>query len=390
MLIKTAKDLSTIIDRAIRSGCAAIDTEFVWERTYYPRLGLVQIGLSGDECYLIDMPAIDDVASLGRLISDPGVVKILHDAQQDLIILNRVTGALPKNIFDTQCAAGFSGLSSTISLSDLLHELVGVRLPKTESRTDWLKRPLTERQTEYAVDDIRYMHSLRDRLLERMKGSRREVWMREESSLYEEADRYLEKDPHTQYQRIKGKRRMSAQDLSVLKELAAWREEKARKEDRPRGHILSDEALVNLSRLKPRSSSQLKGVKGLFEGEIRRFGSDILKVVKKGLSMQDKIEMDRHEKFHANDVLNAQTDFVLAYMKGKSIDCDVDLALVSSRAEVTALLFDGLSADPADHRLLRGWRREFLGEELLQLLAGQYTLRLDPATGLPRLMPAGK
>ncbi|MBE9504003.1 MAG: ribonuclease D [Proteobacteria bacterium] len=388
MLIDTAKGLSEIIDRAMQADSVAIDTEFVWERTYYPRLGLVQIGVSEDECYLVDTPAIGDVKAIGRLIANPGVVKILHDAQQDLIILNRVTGALPKNIFDTRCAAGFAGLSSTISLSDLLRQLVGVKLSKTESRTDWLKRPLTERQVEYAIDDIRYMHTLRDKLLQRMKDSRREVWMEEERALYEETERYEEKDPYTQYKKIKGKRRMSAQDSSMLKELAAWREETARKENRPRGHIVSDEALVNLCRLKPKASSQLKGVKGLYDGEVRRYGSAILKVVKKGLSLEDNIGAEHHEKFHVSDVLNAQTDFVLAYMKGKSIDSKVDLALVSSRAEVTALLSDGLSATPENHRLLRGWRREFLGEELLQLLAGKYTLRLDRDTGLPRLMPA--
>ena len=220
--------------------------------------GLVQIGLSEEECYLIDTPAIDDLSSLGRLLEDANVIKILHDAQQDLIIMNRVTGALPKNVFDTRCAAGFAGLSSTISLSDLLREVVGIKLPKTESRTDWLKRPLTDKQVSYAIDDIKYMHKLRSGLLERMEDSCREVWMNDEFNIYEEPERYLEKDPYTQYERIKGKRRMAGVDTTILRELAAWRETKARKVDRPRGHVVADDILVALCHIKPESTKQAK------------------------------------------------------------------------------------------------------------------------------------
>src|SRR5690606_18384671 len=150
-MIETRDALQALVDRARTAEAVALDTEFVWERTYYPQLGVVQLGLGGDDVHLLDAAALD-LAPLGALLTDAAVVKVLHDAVQDLTILRRATGASAVNVFDTQRAAGFVGLTSTLSLQDLFAEAVGVKLPKGATRSNWLKRPLSDEQTAYAED----------------------------------------------------------------------------------------------------------------------------------------------------------------------------------------------------------------------------------------------
>ena len=170
----------------------ALDTEFVWNRTYYPKLGVIQVGLSAEDCHLIDAPAMKDLTPLGQIISNPKIVKILHDAQQDLTILKRATGSHPHNVFDTRCAAGLAGMSSTSSLAELLENVVGVSL--SETRTDWLQRPLSEDQVAYAIEDVCYLHKTREKLIERIGEMGRQDWLREELDAYEDPTLYDERD----------------------------------------------------------------------------------------------------------------------------------------------------------------------------------------------------
>ncbi|MYF17390.1 MAG: ribonuclease D, partial [Gemmatimonadetes bacterium] len=163
-LINTPNELETLVNRALDAPCVGIDTEFVWEQTYYPRLGIIQVGLSENDCHLIDAVTLSDLSPLGTLLSDPHTVKILHDAQQDLWILRRITDAIPCNIFDTRCAAGFAGLSSNLSLGNLLRMRLNIQLPKTETRTDWLRRPLSDKQLEYALDGVRFLPAVREHI----------------------------------------------------------------------------------------------------------------------------------------------------------------------------------------------------------------------------------
>ncbi|MFB3132499.1 MAG: ribonuclease D, partial [Rhodothermales bacterium] len=192
-MIATPQALEALIARALEAECVALDTEFVWERTYYPQLGLVQVGFAEDDSALIDTVACRDLAPLGRLLAAPEVVKILHDAPQDLTILRRITGSSPKNIFDTRRAAGFVGLSATLSLGDLLREILGVALPKTETRTNWLRRPLSAEQHAYAHSDVRYLPAARAELLARLRQRHRETWFYEEMNAYDDPALYAEK-----------------------------------------------------------------------------------------------------------------------------------------------------------------------------------------------------
>ncbi len=383
-MIDTLEALEALVARALQARAVALDTEFVWERTYYPRLGVVQVGLSEDDCHLIDAAAFDDLAMLAPLLADPGVVKILHDAQQDLVILRRVSGAFPRNVFDTRRAAGFVGLPSTLSLGDVVRATVDVYLPKTSTRTDWLRRPLSEHQRAYALDDVRYLPAARREILARIRQRGREAWLREEMAAYDDPALYEEKDPHTQFERIAGAGRLSARQLAVLRELAAWREQEARRQDRPRGHVLADKALTAVARSLPRSARALASVKGIDARDAHRYGKAIGQAVERALALPPDARPRAPERRPNDERLNARVNLALAYLSGKSLAEGIDPALAASRAEVTALVADGPEAAPARHALLRGWRRAFLGEDLLGLLAGRLTVCLDPDTGLLR------
>lgn len=383
-MIQTTEALAALVERATQAECIGLDTEFVWEQTYYPALGIVQVALSEEDVFLIDAPAIKDISPLGTVLANPKVVKILHDAPQDLTILRRATGAFPRSVFDARLVAGFVGLSSFISLENLLREALDVRLPKTETRTDWLRRPLSERQIEYAIDDVRHFPALREVLLSGSRDRGRERWVKEELTIYDDPTLYQEPDPWEQFRRVKGAGRLEPRGLAVLRELAAWREEEACKRSSPRMWIVPDEVLMNLAKHRPRNTPELRRIKGLSEQEIEMYGGAMVKAINEGVAMPRDLWPQAEERPKEDEAFGARVDLVLAFMKGKGIDAGIDPALVASRSEITALVREGPEAAPERHHILRGWRREFVGEEILRLLGGKLAVRVDLETGLPR------
>ena len=205
VLIDTVAGLEDVVARARRLDAVALDTEFVWERTYYPGLGLVQVGLGGSDIALLDTTAIPDLSPLGGLLEDGGVQKVLHDAAQDLQILARATGSQPVNAFDTQRAAGLVGLPATLSLQDLVEWAAGVRLDKGETRSDWLRRPLTDSQLGYAAADVRHLLDARRKILAEAEARGRAAWVASEMGRYDERSLYDEADAVDAVDRVKGR-----------------------------------------------------------------------------------------------------------------------------------------------------------------------------------------
>lgn len=388
-MIQTSKSLASLVNKSRQVRCIALDTEFVWEKTYYPTLGVIQVGLEGEKTFLIDAPAIGDLSPLGSIIADPAVVKILHDAPQDLTILRRATTAFPKNIFDTRCAAGFVGLSASASLRSLLKEVLGVELAKTETRSNWLRRPLTPRQVAYAGDDVRYLPALRNRLLEMAREIGRDSWIEEELSGYDDPGLYEDNNPDGQISRIKGAGRLSPRARPILRELAAWRETEARRRNHPRSWVMQDEILLELARQRPGTIPELKSIKKLSEKTIHRYGETILKSIERGRALSSEESPALPEHTGINEVLTTRINFALAYLKGKCTAEGMDPTLVATRADVTALVRERNTASPETSILLRGWRRKYIGDEILRLLAGELAIRLDSETGLPRPVDQG-
>ena len=370
-MITTSKELALWVTRYLSGDdhdVLAVDTEFMCERTYYPKLGLVQLCARQGGPTLVDTVAIDDLSPLGRLLKDERVEKVLHDPQQDLTILRRATGAYPRNVFDTRAAAGFIGLSAVISMSNLLEELLQVRLAKTSTRTNWLQRPLSADQIQYAADDVRYLVPLRDALVEQATSLNRSEWLLEEQRAYDDDALYAEKDPMEQYKRVKRTGRLSERTRPVLRELAALREEAARRRDIPRGWLLSDEAIVAVTHQQPRTLKQLEQINGFERRLGKQLKQDVLRAIERGLA-SSLVPERRHRAEKSGTAPSADDAFAL--VKHRCSAHRIDLALVASRHEVRAVVHDGPHAEASRHRLLRGWRRHVVGQDLLDWLAGR-------------------
>lgn len=386
-MITTKKALANAVQAAQVAGAVGIDTEFVWERTYYPILGLVQMGYPDGRCELIDAPAIDDWSPLAGLIEDPGTVKILHDAQQDLTILKRACGANPKRIFDTQRAAGFVGLSANISLGELLKTLLKVRLDKSETRSDWLARPLTERQESYAMDDVRYSVQLMQKIMARADALERREWILEEMQYYEDEGIYQESNPYAEVPKVRRSGALKNQQRNVLRALGAWRELEARKCNLPRNFILSDDAIVSLIRQMPVSINDLLPRKGLTEKVLKRNRGKIWDAIQQGIEGDlPKLSNGSNRMAVPDDGYESRVDLALAFLKGTCLARQVDPLLVGNRADVAALVLDAEMAGPEQHCMLRSWRAELVGKHLLKILKGEGSIAVNADTKLPQLL----
>lgn len=364
-MITNQADLKALIRRARTTDAVALDTEFVWERTYYPRLGLIQLALSNEECFLIDPCAIDDLSPIGVLLGDPNTIKILHDAPQDLTILYQATGAVPQNIFDTRMAAGFAGLSSTISLGNLISGLLDIELAKTETRTNWLRRPLHAKQVEYAMDDVRYLRAVRILLLARVLHPRVKNWLQQELARYDNEILYQPIPDEHRYQKIKGAGNLKRKALAILKSLAAWREQEARHRNRPRGHIITDQALLWLSTKPIDNITDLESCSLLSPRDIEQHGKHLVELI---TEEQDRPESSCPPSLSQSRLSKKEQETLIQLQEYITLKSDVhglDPALVSNTAELRALIQSRTQPEkekPA--RLLSGWRKDFLAEML--------------------------
>ena len=363
-MIETSAALRHLVARLRTEACLALDTEFVWDRTYYARLGLVQIGLTDGACFLVDTVALADLTPLGEILANPGITKILHDAPQDLMILRRATGASARKIFDTRLAAGFAGLASTLSLGNLLAELLDVHLAKAHTRADWIARPLAPEVLDYAADDVRYLPQVAVLLRERARAAGVESWLNEELATLDDPDLYGEKAPDEAYLRIRAAASLSRRQLAVLRELAAWRELEARKADLPRRWLLEDGELVGMAMESPRS---LEGLR-LKPQTVQRHGAELLAAIQRGLSLADLELPASVFQPSRESAFRKAVDAALGDILARAAARKIDPALVCSRNELAKLLQEGSSARSEDHALLRGWRVEFMGEHLAALL----------------------
>jgi ribonuclease D len=367
-MIAHTDELEDLVDRCLNADCIAVDTEFVWERTYYPQLGLIQVAVE-DEAYLIDTVHLDDLSAFSRVLSASNVTKIVHDAAQDLTILKRACGGTPCSVFDSRLAAGFAGLPSTISLSGVVQDTLGIELDKGATRTDWLRRPLQERQLVYAVDDVKHLCEVRRRLRNRAEELDLLHWMDEELTLYDEQALYAERPAEEQFERVKGAGGLSPRERAILRELACWREETARRRDRPRGHVVPDKALVSLARRRPRNQSDLRGIEKLSPRAAQRYSKAIIEATERGQQVPRDQCPQLPPRSRRRDELKQRADDLLEQIRERAESRDLDPALLGSRAAVTRFvgeLMRGQVPDAADHPLMRGWRYEFIGREAVE------------------------
>jgi len=357
-MISAPAALRALVDRLQEEAVLAFDTEFTWERTYYARLGLVQIAAADGRSFLVDPLATGDLAPLGELLANARIVKILHDAPQDLMILRRATGVAARNVFDTRQVAGFAGLASTLSLANLLAETLDVHLAKAHTRADWLARPLAPEELDYAADDVRYLPEVAERLRVRARTAGGEAWLDEERAALDAPETTAEKPSAEAYLRIRPAANLAPRPLAALRELAAWREEAARAADLPRRWLLEDGELVAIAATLPRTPDGLK----LKPPAVARWGAVLLAAVRRAQDMPEAELPPPIFQPRRDAAFRQELDRALGEIQARAAARGVDPALVCSRNDLARLLQAGPAAKPEDHPLLRGWRVELSGD----------------------------
>ncbi|CAG37526.1 ribonuclease D [Desulfotalea psychrophila] len=358
-IISTTEDLKKIVNKALKLDAVGLDTEFVWERTYYPQLGLIQIALSDEECYAIDPLSIKDLSPLGELLADRNTIKILHDAPQDLIIMSQATGATPQNIFDTRLAAGFAGSISTISLLQLVSEQLETELDKSETRTNWLKRPLTEKQLSYSLNDVRYLRATRVILLSKIIGPKIKSWLQEELNLLNNPANYSTIADESRYKKVKGVNKLDRKSIGVAQEIATWREQKARELNRPRGHVIKDDILLEIAAIRPTRPEELANT-AISTKAAERYGNDICQATARALNKKE-VDLPHQQK---RSQLSSQEKGALAQLKELiTLKCDIlgiDPALLGNSNELKKIIQTLYKGKTTHMRQSFGWRKEFL------------------------------
>lgn len=366
----------------------AVDTEFLWERTYYPTLALVQVaGRDPDGAvhgFAID-PLRVELSPLLALLAEPGRLKVLHAGRIDLQIFQRLLGAPLSPVFDTQAAAALAGFGAQIGYANLVELTLGMRLAKTEQYADWTRRPLRPEQVEYALADVVPLLEVHDALRAQLSQAGRLTWAEEESAGLVDPDTYQEEPPELLFEKVKGRKSLDRRALAVLRELATWRDAEARRRDLRPGFVVRDPSLVELAARQPRRVDDLRAIRGLHPAEIKRHGGEIVAAIRRGLASDDLPSRPRRPK--GRDV-KAATDLLRAYLSQRAGEVGVAAETLATTAELERLARDGERERFAkDHSVLQGWRRELVGEDLLRILRGEVTVAIDPGTSALTLRP---
>ncbi len=362
-MITEQADLTSLCDEIARQGSAALDTEFVWERTYRPGLATIQVGLPSGHSHVIDYLEVNDLSALGKILADDAVVKLLHDAIQDLTILAAASGFFPVNVFDVRYAAGFCGLPSTLSLGALVKEMTGVELAKTETRTNWLHRPLSPQQIEYALDDVRYLHEVMGKELATLDGRESVNWLAADLRRLDNPEIYKDPDKLTRFNKTKGIGRMHGRELAVAFELVSWRDDIAKQKDLPREFVIPEKTLLGIAHTRPSDFDQLATVPGMSARLESKYGDDLLAAVARGLATpKNEIPEPRHQPddlFVDKERIEAATQIV----KRRATELGIDSVQVATRAHLLCFLRDE-EARRAESPLASGWRYEQVGKLL--------------------------
>ncbi len=342
----------------------AFDTEFIREKSYYPRLCLIQIGVPG-QLACIDPLALDDLTPLLDLLYDRAVVKVLHACSQDLEIFAHLRGAVPGPIFDTQLAAPLLGLPEQMGYAAFVKEMLGVSLEKAHARTDWTHRPLGDAQLRYAADDVRYLVEIYPDIRQRLQMLGRLDWLAAEFEPYQQVERYLP-DPAQAWQRIRGAERLRPRALAILQLLARWREETAQQKDLPRNWVLKDDVLLDIARLAPSELEALVKIRNLPVKTAERYGEQVLGLVRDGLQRQPDSGPAWKKRRKPTVQEEALADLLQAQLRLLADQFQINSAVIASRKDLLALVQGEQGVG-----VLRGWRGEMAGAELLAMRDGQ-------------------
>ncbi len=387
-LADTPETLALTCERIARSSRVGLDTEFHTEKSYTPHLMVVQL-LLDDGVALVDPLALPDLRPLIDALAGARVIG--HALSSDLRILADAYGELPREIFDTQVAAAFVGYGLSISLLDLVRDLCGVTLRKSQTVSDWSTRPFTAKQVEYLVDDVRHLFDLEDRLRDRLVTRGREAWAEQEMPALSELTTYRA-DARRLYLRVSGNARMNRRELAILNELANLRDRYARERNIPLKYVLPDDVMVGLVQLRPRSIDELSQLRRIDTGTRRNLGERIVEAVRRGEELpEDALPPRAPKPLGAQREALVSTMAVLVSALAAEHDLPTTLLLPRAALERIARAAPQSPETLGDVVNLTSWRRELVVPPLWELLSGDSALRVrgyldgDPRTAFERL-----
>jgi len=370
-LVTDQVEFEALLDVLITEKRIAVDTEFHREKTYFPKVAMVQVAWTNG-LVLID-PLEVDLRPMARLLESE-VLVVMHAAGQDLEVFDRACETVPVNLFDTQLAAGFIGLSSP-SLASLHERELGLQLPKGDRLTDWLARPLTDSQLNYAASDVAYLLEIHDRLVRRLTDDGRLAWAEQEcvEMLARERGR---RRPEDAWVRIKEARQLRGRARDVVRSVAAWRERRAAEVDQPVRHVVPDLGVVAVAQRAPRTVDELRKVRGL---DGRHYKGAVAEGLLGAVATADDLpplEVVASRSDNGNDVRAAVT-LVSAWVAQLSRDIDLDPTLVGTRSDI-----EDLVRGVPDAKMTAGWRHQVVGGPVDDLLSGRAALAFDGRGGL--------
>jgi len=364
-------------------GRFVFDTEFIRDDTYDAILCLLQVATAGG-IRIIDPTEGLDLRPFWELVCDPKITTIVHAGKEDFEVCLRQSGSPPRNVFDVQIAAGFAGHGYPLSLSRLVSAILHRRIAKGQTLTDWARRPLTDDQLRYAVEDVAYLWEIHDRLSDALRKSNRCEWATEEFRRFEDPEFY-KPPPQDRLFKLKGARRLDGRGLAVLEKLIAWRDRWAEQRNRPVRALIRDDVLVDIAKRRPTKPAQLEVLRGFPQARNPKIVREVLDTIQTGLAVPNEDRPTPHQPREDTPMTKATLDVLSAYARAVCHEENVDHDLVGSTRRLRELM-DFLSKRQAEQpQLLSGWRETFIGKRLVDLLEGKTELHLSGWPAEPRL-----
>ena len=371
LVITSQSDLDTALTQISSGSMFAIDTEFLREKTYYPQLCLIQIAGNGVVFGIDPLAASLDLSGLWALLSDETITKVFHAGRQDIEIFYHLTGAVPTNIFDTQIAAMVCGLGDQVGYDKLVQHFLGKVIDKSSRFTDWSKRPLTDKQISYALDDVIHLENIYPMLMRQLEQENKLGWIEDEAQILASLDTYAI-DPETVYKRIKI-RTNKPLVLNRLKHLAAFRERECQKRDLPRGRFLKDETLMDLAATGPKNQDAIQKIRGLNSQKSGWLSKQLIAVLEQADNSDKQSWPSLAPKRTQERAPAGVLELLRVLLKHVSEESDVAQRLIASASDLEMLAL----SDEASQAVLQGWRYEIFGKKALALKAGKIGISLN-------------
>jgi ribonuclease D len=380
--LRDPADVEGFASEARVEGRLALDTEFVWERTYSPVPCLLQLATAHRLAVLDPLEDVD-VGPIAALVGDPSVQLVMHAPAGDLLLFATRYGVRATNVFDTQLAAGFVGHGISMAYDRLVERALNVTLTHNETFSDWSRRPLTEAQIAYASDDVRYLFDLADALIARLDQMGRRSWAEDEISRRYGPDATIEPDPQRAYLKVARRGRLSGRQLAALRAVAAWREEEARTRDMPPGWVLKDPSVVEVARRNPADAGALGKLRGL--GSLSAPAAQRLLDALAGAAEAEPVQGARELPPGLARRVAAASALGAVLVRARCEGAHIAPELVATRAELESFV-EAMANGHDEHALLSGWRRELVGAELKELVQGNVAIALEPSSPYVRTL----